>query len=211
MKVIVYVEEPSDQRAMEALLDALLICLRAGGVEIEFIATEGKRRLLRHTPIKAANMLSNDPQSIIIALPRLYSDNPTYYYETPEELESVLCSAFAREAKRKELDPECVQDRFQVFVLKYDLEALVLAAESQLASRLGVTNLEPTWTKPVEDIDHGNPPRQLVEDLFEAHGDRYHDTVDAPSILGAALYRDVAAACPQSFKPFVDFLETFLD
>lgn len=211
MKVIVYVEEASDQRAMEALLDALLICLRAGGVEIEFIPTEGKRRLLRHTPIKAANMLSNDPQSIVIALPRLYSGNPTYYYETPEELKAVLQSAFAREAKRKDLDHERVRDRFQVFILKYDLEALLLAAESQLAARLGVTNLVPTWTGPVEDINHGNPPRQVIEALFEAHGDRYHDTVDAPSILGAALYRDVAAACPQCFKPFVDFLESFLD
>ena len=33
------------------------------------------------------------------------------------------------------------------------------------------------------------------------------DTVDAPLIMSAANYQEIAARCPQCFKPFVDFIE----
>ncbi len=35
--------------------------------------------------------------------------------------------------------------------------------------------------------------------------------IDAPLILGAARYSEIADACPQCFKPFVDYLESLLE
>jgi len=211
MKVIVYVQGPSDQRVMQTLLDYLLDCLRAAGVAIEFIPTEGKRRLMRQTPIKAVNILRRDPQTVVIALPHLYASSAGSHYSTSDELANALRQAFERELVRRQLDGTQFRDRFLVFCLKYDLEALVLAAEEGLASRLGVASVAPTWAKPVEDQDHERPPQRVVEELFEAHGDRYYDVIDAPLILGGARYSEIAAACPQCFKPFVAYLESLLD
>jgi hypothetical protein len=90
-------------------------------------------------------------------------------------------------------------------------KALILAAESELASRLGKVALKSSWIKPVEDQNHNTPPKRIVEQLFNEHGDKYVDTIDAPLILGAARYSEIAEACPQCFKPFVDYLESLLN
>jgi len=210
-KVIVYVEGPSDRLAMEELLADLLAHLQTAGVTVVFVPTEGKGKLMRKTPIKAVNILRNDPQATVIALPDLYPPNMGFEHTTFDELVQVLWREFERVLSDKQLDDVRLRKRFHVFCFKYELEALILAAESQLAARLGVPSLACTWIKPVEDQDHAVPPKQIVERLFEAHGDRYKDTIDAPLILGAALYPEIAAACPQCFKLFVDYLESLLD
>jgi hypothetical protein len=64
-----------------------------------------------------------------------------------------------------------------------------------------------TWHKPVEDQNNSKPPKQVVEDLFRNHGRSYVETVDAPLILGLADYEEIVDACPQCFRPFVEFLE----
>jgi len=210
-RVIVYVEGSSDQLAMEELLADLLARLRAAGVAVKFFPTDGKKRLMLQTPIKAANTLRNDVRAVVIALPGLYPPNVAFDHTTFEELAQALRQEFEQVLVRKRLDDVQLQKRFHVFCFKHDLEALVLAAERQLASRLGISSVARTWAKPVEDQDHHVPPKRVVERLFEAHGDRYQDTVDAPLILGAARYPEIAAACPQCFKPFVDYLESLLD
>jgi len=210
-KVIVYVEGPSDRLAMEELLADLLVRLQIAGVAVEFIPTEGKKRLLLRTPTKAVNILRNDPHAVVIALPDLYPPNIAFKHTTFDELVQALREEFARVLAHKKVDDARLRERFHVYCLKYDLEALILAAENGLASRLGISSVTPIWIKPVEDQDHQNPPKRIVEQVFEAHGDRYQDTIDAPLILGAARYPDIAAACPQCFKPFVDHLEALLD
>lgn len=210
-KVIVYVEGPSDRLAMEELLADLLRRLQTAGVVVKFIPTEGKRRLMLQTPVKAANILGHDPRAVVIALPDLYPPNVALEHTTFDELSRALQQEFESALARKRLDDRRLHNRFHVFCFKYDLEALVLAAESQLASRLSVQAVTHTWTKPVENQDHNTPPKRIVEQVFEAHGNKYRDTVDAPLILGAARYSEIATACPQCFKPFVDYLESLLE
>ncbi|MEW6367710.1 MAG: DUF4276 family protein [Acidobacteriota bacterium] len=106
---------------------------------------------------------------------------------------------------------ERLRSRFRVFCFKHDLEALVLAAHESLKTRLKTNQLKITWTVPVEDQDHNQPPKRVVEDLFGAHGDRYKDTVDAPLILHVGQYPVVIERCPQCFGPFVRFLERMND
>ena len=210
-KVIVYVEGPSDRLAMEELLTDLLRRLQTAGVAVKFIPAEGKRKLMLKTPGKAANILGHDPYAVVIALPDLYPPNIALKHTTFDELSRALQQEFEAALARKRLDDRQLYNRFHVFCFKHDLEALVLAAESQLASRLSVQAVTRTWTKPVENQDHNTPPKRIVEQVFEAHGNKYRDTVDAPLILGAARYSESAAACPQCFKPFVDYLESLLE
>ncbi len=210
MKLIVYVEGPSDRLAMQELLADLLARLQAIGVAVEFIPTEGKKRLMLQSPIKAMNILRNDPQAVVIVMPDLYPPNVGVAHRTADELIQAVQQAFADALARKQLDDARLYQRFHVFCFKHDLEALILAAESQLASRLGVPAVQRTWIVPVEDQDHHRPPKRVVEQVFLDHGDRYQDTIDAPLILGAARYSEIAAACPQCFKPFVEYLESLL-
>jgi hypothetical protein len=209
-RVIVYVEGPSDRLAMEELLADLLARLQAAGVAVAFIPALSKNRLMIQTPVKAANVLCHDPHTVVIALPDLYPPNVAFGHTTYEELRQALRHQFERALARKRLDDVRVLERFRVFCFKHDLEALVLAAEDQLATRLGTPSVNTIWIKPVEDQNHDNPPKRIVEQLFIAHGEKYQDTVDAPLILGASHYPEIAAACPQCFKPFVDYLESLL-
>lgn len=208
MKVIVYVEGPSDKLAMEQLLDPLLDVMTSAGIKVEFIATEGKRKLMAKTPVKAANILCHAAHAIVVAMPDLYPKNMGLPHETYFELKQQLQSEFRRVLSRKRIDDERLGQRFLVFCFKHDLEALILAAEEQLASRLGVPSVTCTWIKPVEDQDHNYPPKRVVEQIFSQHGNRYQDTIDAPIILGAASYTVIADRCPQCFKPFIEYLES---
>ncbi len=210
MRIIIYVEGPSDKLAMEELLSSLLNKLQQRGIAVEFFSTEGKKRLMTQTPIKAINILRNDPKAVVIALPDLYPPNIGFKHTTFKELTEVLQCQFKRELERKGLGDTELSKRFLVFCFKHDLESLVLAAEKELASRLGLSALNCTWTKPVEDQNHGQPPKRIVEDLFYQNQEWYKDTVDAPLILGATRYHEIAMACPQCFKPFVDYLESSL-
>lgn len=207
---MVYVEGPSDCYALEALLASLLKTLQTQGVTVKFIATEGKKRLMLHTPPKAVNILYN-PYSIVIALPDLYPPNVGWPHQTPTELRGVLRLEFNKCLQRQGITDDRWQERFKVFCFKYDLESLILAAEPQLSRRLGESAMQPDWTKPVEDQNHHIPPKRIVEKLFSEQGKSYQDTVDAPLILGSANYADIGAACPQCFQPFVDFLSSLLE
>jgi len=209
-EVIVYVEGPSDKSAMEALLNPLLQQKRKEGVIIKFFEAprgDKKESVLMKVPRRAVNIIRNKRDSVVVAMPYLYPRNKGFKHETFDELKTGIHKNFDDALRNKGVeDDHRLKERFQVFCFKYDLEVLILAAEEALKKRLGVELLDITWQIPVEDQNHDNPPRQIVEKLFEQQGGSYQGTDDAPLILGESNYQDIADKCPQCFKPFVDFL-----
>ena len=223
-QVIVYVEGYSDKLAMESLLGELIEERAMAGYEIQFIAIKGKgsqrggdakRDLLLKAPGKAANMLCNNPHTIVVLIPDLYPKNKGFSHETFEDLERGIVQEFEQNLKKRKIDDDRLRDRFKVFCFKYDLEALILAAESALVDRLGIPNkknFKVNWCKPVEDQNHDRPPKKVVGDLFQKYLNRsYKETSDAAAILEQVCYQDIAEACPQCFAPFVRFLENLSD
>lgn len=212
MKVVVYVEGPSDKIALPALLSPLLKQKRQEGVAIRFFETpsgDRKASVITKVPIRAVNILRNDSEAVVVALPDLYPRDKTFSHETCDELAQGILERFNNALVDKGVtDDSRVRDRFRVFCLKHDLEVLLLASEEALKDRLGIRRLDKTWQEPVEDQNHGNPPKRIVEDLFAKYGKKYQSTVDAPAILRMARYVEVAGLCPQCFQPFVKFLSS---
>jgi hypothetical protein len=210
MRVCVYVEGPSDKAAMEALLRPLIEQQRQAGVAIHFFETpagDRKTSVLTKVPMKAVDILANDPGSLVVALPDLYPADKAFPHRTAAELTGGIRRNFEAALQAKGLAGDArVRERFQVFCFKHDLEALLLAAHRELAVRLGAKPLPVTWRVPVEDQDQENPPKHIVESLFAERGKRYRDTVDAPVILAGCQYQDIAERCPQCFGPFVEYL-----
>lgn len=210
MKVSVYVEGPSDKSAMKTLLRPLVEEKQQQGVDIQFYETpngDRKTAVLTKVPKKAVNILRSKPHDYVVALPDLYPRNKGFPHETVDELVQGVMENFRRalQAKGAEDSPR-VAECFRVFCFKYDLEALLLASEEGLKRQLGAAKFKTRWRVPVEDQDHDRPPKRIVEELFNEHGKRYRNTVDAPLVLGASNYQDLAARCPQCFGPFVRFL-----
>lgn len=210
MKVVIYVEGPSDKLAMEHLLRPLILGSQYKGVEITFHPApsgDAKKSLLLKIPVKAVSILKNISDSIVIVIPDLYPINKGFQHSTFSELRDGIFKVFKSTLARKGMTDSTIINRFKIFCFKYDLEALVLAAQNALASRLGQKELKTTWQLPVEDQNHTNPPKLVVKELFMKFGQAYNPVVDAPVILGASEYREIAEKCPQCFKPLVDFLE----
>lgn len=216
MRVIIYVEGRSDKNAMEALLVNLIDQKSEEGVSIEFFPIKGenndkggdaKKDLLLKAPIKAVNILCRTPNSIVILLPDLYPRNKGFTHETFQQLEAGIMKNFSQALQKKGIQDERLKERFKVFCFKYEMEALILAAESALRGKLGVTSLAVTWTIPVEDQNHDRPPSKIVEQLFRDSGKKYNKPVDPQLILGKTSYQEIAEKCTQCFKPFVEFIE----
>ncbi len=210
-QVYVYVEGPSDTAAMEELLRTLIEQKRQSGVSITFLEAppgDKKARLLTRVPQQAAFMVKNNPHAIVVIVPDLYPFNKAFTHSSASELKAGIREEFEQWLNRLGLgDDVRYQERFGVFCFKHDLEALVLAAEEALALRLEVATIKPTWTIPVEDQNNVRPPKTIVEEMFRNHNTQYRETSDAPLILGLSDYKKLASACPQEFKPLVDFLE----
>ena len=158
---------------------------------------------------RAANILLNDPSAEVVALPDLYPPDEGGSHHSAGELAEVLTRSFRTELRRKSANDERAANRFHVHCFKHDLEALLLAVPGSLFARLGVEAIPVEWSVPVEDHDHGDPPKRVVERLFTRYSQAYKAAVDAPLILGRVNYADVAEACQQCFKPFVELLESF--
>ena len=210
-EVIVYVEGPSDKSAMESLLECLIQRKQREGVVIKFLeAPRGDKKVsvLTKVPRIAVDIIRGRAYSIVVAMPDLYPKNKGgFNHETVDELKAGILKNFNDALQCKDARNDVrLKDRFKVFCFKYDLEALILASEEALKSRLGTDHLGVTWRIPVEDQDHDHPPKRIVEDLFKEHGKRYKGTVDAPFILRASDCQDIAEKCPQCFLPFVEFL-----
>lgn len=209
--VVIYVEGPSDKAAMTQLLRPLLEQKKQENVTIDFFETqEGDRKasVLTKAPIRAVNILLNKPASAVVAMPDLYPKNKSFPHETAEEMFEGIRRNFEAALKKKTGDiDKRIAERFRVFCFKHDLEALLLAAEDGLKTRLDIKKLNISWKAPVEDQNHTNPPKRVIEELFRQHGQLYRDTLDAPLILGMSNYLEIADRCPQCFKPFVEFIE----
>lgn len=211
-RVIVYVEGPSDKAAMEALLEPLLKERRQQGVAIDFLAAPGgdrKKSLLLKVPERAVNILASQSKTLVVVVPDLYPRNRGFPHENVEELMVGVAERFQAAVQRKKLrDGARLARRFRAFCFKHDLEALILASHEALAGYLGQARLVPTWREPVEEQDHEEPPKRIVEELFRRHGKTYQPVVDAPLVLRASSFEQVAERCPQCFGPFVEFLRS---
>ena len=210
MRVVVYLEGSSDKLALSVLLQSLVERKLQEGIKIEFFETpngDRKESLLTKVPIKAVNILLNDPSSVVIAIPDLYPKNKCFPHETYPELVQGLTADFKRALHQKTgiTDIRLVQ-RFRIFCFKHDLEALLLASEESLKAYFG-DRLNISWCTPVEDQNHNRPPKYVIEEIFRLHKHKYKGTVDAPLILSRVSYQLIAERCPQCFRPFVEYLE----
>ena len=205
-KVYVYVEGPSDKNAMKDLLRSLIEQKRQEGINIDFVYMKGKGNLLAKGPRRAVNTIFDEPDSIVVVMPDLYPKNTCFAHETFEEMKNGILRDFRSALQEKHIQYKDHLKRFRVFCFKYDLEALILASKKSLESYLGGRQIRVKWRIPVEDQNHDNPPKKIVERLFASYGKEYDDVKDAPVILSKSDYKDVANKCSQCFKPFVDFL-----
>lgn len=208
MKVIVYLEGPSDRDALRALFESLIRQAAQNGCLIRFIPLDGKQQLMTKVPRRAVNILRNHRDAHVFALPDLYPPNVGHPHSSDDDLKRALFQAFGNECKRLHADRAALGKRFHVHCLKYDLEVLLLASEEQLRKHLGLRSLPSRikWVKPVEDQDHKRPPKRVIEALFQHAKRCYIDTIHAPMILQGVDPFDLAKRCPQCFKPFLDNL-----
>ena len=140
MRVLIYVEGPSDRRGLEVLLAPVILEKARDGIAIEFFtspAGDAKGSLLTKVPIKAVNILLNDSSAVVVAMPDLYPKNKVFPHETVKELAEGVYGAFDAAIQRKGCSDARIKDRFQVFCFKYEFEALLLAAEEGLKGQLG--------------------------------------------------------------------------
>jgi len=209
-EVFVYVEGPSDQLGMRELLSGIIEIAARKGNKIDFYPLGGKEALLKKGPKKAINILRNRPNSWVFLLPDLYPRNKPFSHENYQDLKGELDKQFTEEIQRKNCD-EQIGKRFLVHCFKYDFESLLLASENILLQRLGKSKFSCKWKVPVEDQDHNNPPKRIVEVLFRDANMKYKDTADAPWILNRSNYRDLMIKCPQNFKPFIEDLFSILE
>ncbi|MFM6192849.1 hypothetical protein, partial [Planktothrix sp.] len=108
--------------------------------------------------------------------PYLYPPNKGFPHKTYQDLKAGIIAKFNQELTQKGLNDQRLIKRFKVFCFKYDLEALVLASEAQLKTRLGLRKDQKfliSWTIPVEDQNHDQPPSRIVERLFKAYDKNY--------------------------------------
>ena len=208
---LVFVEGLSDVEAMTTLLAPLIERKAQEGVTIAFYEAppgDKKRQLLLTVPRNAVDMLANRPDTCVIVVPDLYPLGRGFPHQTAAELCAGIRQQFldALREKRRVNDAR-IAERFHAFCFKHDMEALLLAAEDSLKARLRVAKFGLKWKKPVEDQNGERPPSRIVEELFRKHRRTYHKSTDALFILQKVDYRDIAAACPQCFAPFVAFLE----
>jgi len=209
-EVFIYVEGPSDKLGLEKLFKGIDELAMSKGNKVVFTSMGGKTPLLNKTPGRAINILRNKHNSHVFLLPDLYPQNTPFSHETFHQLKQGLLERFNHQLKRLRL-PEQLKDRFHIHCFKYDFESLVLASESPLLKRLDVREFPTTWVKPVENQNHGKPPKRIVEDMFRKCKKKYKDTIDAPWILERSDYKYLMEACPQQFKPFVKDLLTVLE
>ena len=170
-EVIIYVEGPSDQAAMQALLKPLLQKKSQEGLSISFsraLRGDRKKYILLEVPRRAVGIIISKPHTIVVAMPDLYPRNKGFKHETFDELKTGILRNFSNALRKKGAanDPR-FRERLRVFCFKHDLEALVLASQEALRKHFGLDRLKVTWRIPVEDQDHNNPPRHIVERLLK--------------------------------------------
>ncbi len=204
-EIFVYVEGASDQLGMRKLLSSVIEDAASRGNKIDFYPLGGKNHLLNKGPKRAVNILLNKPHSWVFLVPDLYPRNEPFKHETFVDLKEELLKRFMSELRVKATDLR-IKDKFFVHCFKYDFESLLLASENILLKRLEATKFSVHWKTPVEEQNHNQPPKRIIEELFRKVNKIYKGTIDAPWILERTDHRDLSKKCPQNFKPFLDDL-----
>jgi hypothetical protein len=211
LRVIVYVEGPSDVAGLNVLFANLIRDKANAGTAIEFLpAARGDRKawLLLEAPKRAANFLLNVPDSMVGIVPDLTPPNKGFPHTTEHEMTEVIRDRFDDVLRKKGEDDTRLQSRLGVFCFKYEFEVLLLAAEEQLRAHLGCAESACRWIRPPENQDHGNAPKDVVERLFRECGWSFQPILAATEILRDADYLRLKQACPQCFAPFAEWLES---
>ena len=212
MKVLVYVEGPSDRVSLEKVFHSIRNQGRQFKVSITFLPGGSKDWILQNLGRTAASHLKSNPDDYVFALPDLYPmakyDRTGSAHHTYEELKALLTGRFLAEAARCGL-PDATRSHYRVHCLKHDLEVLLLGAPDVLRQRLRTDEkIEKSWRKPPENQNDNEPPKRVVESLFMKYRkQRYIETTDAPWILERTSPQDLCISCPQNFKPLFTELD----
>jgi len=208
-QLIVYVEGESDRLALTTLLEPLIDKKNSEGIAIEFASvgqsgnmSNNKKALLVKYPRKAYQIIRNNRESAVVLLPDLYPYNVGVPHVNHSQLRDGVMYSFAALLSEHENE---LRSRFEVFCFKHDLEVLLLAAIDQLQEYLGM-NIRRTWSEEVEEQDDNNPPKKIIQSLFHKAKKRY-GVGTAAEILRKAPLEDIRAKCPQSFAPFLEYIE----
>ncbi len=208
-QLIVYVEGESDKLALTTLLKPLVDKKNSEGIAIEFASvgqsgnmSNNKRALLVKYPKKAYWILKNNRESAVVLLPDLYPYNVGVPHANYSQLRGSVLNSFGSLLSVHEED---FKSRFEVFCFKHDLEVLLLAAFEQLQEHLGIS-IHKTWKRQVEEQDDNNPPKKIIQSLFRRAKKRYGVTTAAEILRNESL-QNIRSKCPQSFAPFVEYIE----
>ena len=212
MKVWIFVEGKSDVQALSALWSGWKQKLSEEGWGIQLISLENKSKYFRKIGSRATEKLANDAHDLVVGLPDLYPNrdyaNTEYKHDNLEELRDLQTRLvkhnLKQEVRRADVDGHIA--RFYASALKHDLEVLILAATSQLQSRLKMSNRPSGWRQPPEEQNQDKPPKRIVEALFQRELKRsYRENTDSDAILRDADLREMAEQCP-TFRAMIDWI-----
>ena len=213
MKVWIFVEGSSDVRALSALLNGWKQNLSTKGWGIQLIPLESKSKYFRKIGSRATEKLANDAHDLVVGLPDLYPNrdyaDTEYKHNNLQELQGVqtrLVKQHLQQQMGRRADVDSHIAHFYASALKHDLEVLLLAATSQLQSRLRMSNMPRSWRQPPENQNQDRPPKRIVEELFRINLKRsYRENTDSDAILRKADLREVAEQCP-TFCAMIDWI-----
>lgn len=224
MKIWVYVEGESDKNALTALWGGWSEQLRSVGHGIKIIPLANKSQFLRKIGHRAARILYDNDEDIVIGLPDLYPnkefERTKFKHQDFTELKHVQISEVSNALKTifnvNEAGTKALLERFLPSALKHDAEMLLLAAQEQLRSYLGTSDQLGSWRNPVEEQNQNLPPKHIVEELFRTKSARkraYRDTKDASAILRKVtdiktiIYNHKGRVQCPVFKAMLDWIE----
>ena len=212
MKVWVYVEGKSEEKGLSALWTKWKQELRENRCGIQIISLDNKSRYFRKIGARAAEKLTNNTQDVVVGLPDYYPNsnyaNTEFKHRNSEELRDVqtriVKQNLEKEMSRADVDNHIT--RFFGSALKHDLEVLLLAATSQLQSRLRMQNPPKGWRLPPEEQNQEKPPKKIVQELFRLNLKRsYRQITDCEAILRDADLGEVTEQCP-TFRSMVEWI-----
>ena len=213
MKVWIFVEGKSDVQALSALWGGWKQQLRKNDWDIKPIPLANKSNYFKKIGSRATEKLANDARDLVVGLPDLYPNrdyaNTEYKHNNLQELQGIQTHLVKQHlqqqmGRRANVDSHIV--RFYASALKHDLEVLLLAATSQLQSRLKMSNRPSGWRRPPEEQNQDRPPKRIVEALFRRELKRsYRENTDSDAILREADLREVAEQCP-TFRAMIDWI-----
>ncbi len=213
MKVWIFVEGRSDVQALSALWNGWKQKLSEKGWGIQVIPLDSKSNYFKKIGSRATEKLANDAHDLVVGLPDLYPNrdyaDTEYKHNNLQELQGVqtrLVKQHLQQQMGRRADVDSHIARFYASALKHDLEVLLLAATSQLQSRLKMSNRPSGWRRPPEKQNQDRPPKRIIEELFQRELKRsYRENTDSNAILRNADLREIAEQCP-TFRAMIDWI-----